>query len=267
MKNGIIRLKAWVKTGLGWVVFHLGIHRWLSRGRAVIVLFHRVDDRYPGTPINSTRSEFEAFLKFFKRFYIVISLEELLERLRDGRDLSNRVVITFDDGYLDNYRDAAPLLARHGLPACFFVVTEYMGSNSVPWWDKELGIESEWMNWDQVRALRTQGFEVGAHTMNHVDLGVTIGDDAVSEIAQSKQRLERELGESVNYFSYPYGRRHQIAEENRVAVERAGFSCCLSAFGGAVTAGDSPFHLNRIPVSPWYMSPYQFGFATALRRA
>ena len=264
--NGATRLKNWVIAALGWLVFHLGLHRRLSAGRAVIVLFHRVDDRYPGTPINSTRREFESFLTFFKRFYTVISLGDLLERLRRGDDVSNCLVITFDDGYLDNYRDAAPALARHGLPACFFVVTEFLGSNRVPWWDEELGIQSEWMDWDQLRALHAQGFEIGAHTMSHVDLGVTVGDPAVAEIVGAKKRLERELGAPIGFFSYPYGRRHQVAEENRKAVRAAGFSCCLSAFGGAVKAGDDPFRLNRTPISPWYLSPYQFGFDAVFRR-
>ena len=85
VKNGIVRVKGWVKTGLGWVVFHLGIHRRLSRGRAVIV---SLPSRRRPVSRNADQQhafEFEAFLRFFKRFYIVISLEELLERLRERR--------------------------------------------------------------------------------------------------------------------------------------------------------------------------------------
>jgi peptidoglycan/xylan/chitin deacetylase (PgdA/CDA1 family) len=264
--RGFTRVKIWLKTAIGWLIFHSGLHRRLTREEAVIVLFHRVDDRYPGTPINSTRSDFGAFLRFFKRFYTVISLGELLDRLRRGDDVSNCLVITFDDGYLDNHRDAAPMLAELGLPACFFIVTEYMESQRLPWWDEELGIRSEWMSWDDVRSLRNQGFEIGAHTMSHVDLGVVVGAEATAEIVGSKQRLERELGTPIDFFSYPYGRRHQIAEENREVVRRVGFSCCLSAFGGGVRLGDSPYYLNRTPVSPWYLSPYQFGFTAVFRR-
>ncbi len=227
--NGATRLKNWVIAALGWLVFHLGLHRRLSAGRAVIVLFHRVDDRYPGTPINSTRREFESFLTFFKRFYTVISLGDLLERLRRGDDVSNCLVITFDDGYLDNYRDAAPALARHGLPACFFVVTEFLGSNRVPWWDEELGIQSEWMDWDQLRALHAQGFEIGAHTMSHVDLGVTVGDPAVAEIAGSQEaagtrtwRADRVLQLSLRPPAPDRGREPQGGPGRRVLVLSVG---------------------------------------------
>ncbi len=254
------RVKRRLKAVLGWLIFRLGFHRRLLAGRAVVVLFHRVDDRYPGNPITTTRGEFAAYLKFFERFFTVISLAELLKRLERGDDLNADLVITFDDGYLDNYGDAAPLLARHGLPACFFITTDFMGSDYVPWWDKNLGIRSEFMNWDQVRSLHAQGFEIGVHTKNHVDLSQVAGEAAVAEIVGSKQRLECELHTPIHFFTYPYGRRHQISEENRQAVREAGLSCCLSAFGGTVTSSDDPFRIKRIPITPWYVSPYHFGF-------
>jgi len=71
----------------------------------------------------------------------------------------------------------------------------------------------------------------------------------------------------VSFFTYPFGRRHQITEENRRLVEEAGFTCCLSAYGGSVAAGDALFQLKRTPVSPWHISPYQFGFETMLERS
>ena len=266
MTGRFARAKGRVKGAAAWVIYHIGLHKRLSRGRALIVVFHRVDDRYGDTPLNNTTAEFAAYLAFFKRFYSVISLGELLDRLRNGDDLSGRIVITFDDGYLDNYREAAPILRRFNLPACFFVVTDFMGSTHVPWWDEDLGIRSEWMSWEQVRALRAQGFDIGPHTMSHVDLGVTVGTDAFAEISGSKARLERELDEPVSYFSYPYGRYDQMVEANRDAVRRAGLVYCLSAYGGAVAPGDDPYHLRRSAIGPWYGSPYEFGFEALFQR-
>jgi peptidoglycan/xylan/chitin deacetylase (PgdA/CDA1 family) len=260
-------LKARIKSWLGWLIFHLGLHRRLMRGRAIIALFHRVDDRYAGNPLTSTREEFAAYLKFFRRFYTVISLGEFLARLARGDDISGCLVITFDDGYLDNFREAAPLLAGEGLPACFFVATEFVGSELQPWWDHELGVRAEWMDWEQIRSLHQQGFEIGAHTMNHVELGAALhGEHGFAEISGSKQRLEQELGAKVDHFSYPFGRRDQMTDEHRSAVRRAGFACCLSAFGGAVRAGDDPYRLNRTPISRWFQSPYHFGFESAFDR-
>src|SRR5262249_11985332 len=133
-------------------------------------------------------------------------------------------------------------------------------SDRVPWWDRDAGIASEWMSWDQVRDLSAQGFELGAHTCNHVDLGQVTGDEARHEIADSGTRLAAETGGRVGLFSYPYGRKEQITEENRQLVREIGYDCCLSAYGGTVDTGSSPYELRRIPVSQWHLSAYQLGF-------
>lgn len=122
------------------------------------------------------------------------------------------------------------------------------------------------MSWEQVRFLHRQGFEIGAHTRNHVDQGIVSGDEAREEIEGSRRRLEAELGSEVRYFSYPFGRREQLTDENRHLVRACGFACCLSAYGGLVGRGSQPFDLKRTAVSPWYLSPYQYGFESLFLR-
>jgi len=242
-------------------------YRWFFRNKAVIVLFHRVDDRLKGNPISCTVADFVACCSFFQRYFTVVTLGTLLQKLERRDDISHHLVITFDDGYKDNILTAAPVLRRFGLPATFFVATSFIDSHYVPWWDAEYAITPEWMSWHDVRALRAQGFEIGAHTQNHVDLGVVQGDEAVAEITGARQRLQLETAECVPYFSYPYGRVHQITEANRQAVRQAGYCCCLSAYGGAVGRGSDVFDIKRIPFSPWYISPYHLGFEMLRERA
>jgi peptidoglycan/xylan/chitin deacetylase (PgdA/CDA1 family) len=236
------------------------IHRLLLRSTAVIVLFHRVDDALAGDPLSCSRRDFQAFCDFFRRYFRVVSLAVLVEKLQRGEDIGRHLVITFDDGYLDNLEVAAEELKARGLPACFFVATSFIGSRCVPFWDAEKGIASRWMSWADVRQLRAQGFEVGAHTMDHVDLGRTQRTDAAREIAGSRASLEQALGTDIRLFSYPFGRRDNITEENRAEVRKAGFRCCVSAFGGLVTGVTDPFHMPRVPIGLWYGSPYEFGF-------
>lgn len=224
------------------------------------MLFHRVDDRLKGNPVSCTREAFEQYCLFFRRHFHVVPLPELLHRLKAGEEVGGLLAITFDDGYRDNYTIAAPVLQRLGMPACFFVSTGLIGSDVRPWWDEEYGARSEWMGWADVRALRAAGFDIGAHTETHPDLGVVRGEEALREIQGSRTRLEEELGECVQLFSYPYGRPHQLSEENRERVRDSGFSCCFSAHGGTVAVGDDPFRLRRVAVTPWHRSPEQFGF-------
>ena len=253
-------MKRRLKVLLGRFFYHTGLYRRHFRQKGVVVLFHRVDDRLKDNPISCGVSEFQGYCRFFSRYFTVVSFGEMLARLQAGEDISRHIVITFDDGYRDNYETAAPILSELRLPACFFVATGFVESTTVPWWDEDIQLKKDWMSWNEVRALRDQGFEIGSHTINHVDLGILHDDEAESEINQSKARLEAELKEPCNYFSYPYGRLEQITEANRGLVRKAGYECCVSAYGGAVGAETNPFFMKRAPISPWYISPYQFGF-------
>lgn len=249
-----------IKTMLGWLLCHAGLFRRLLSGKAVVILFHRVNPALKGNPISCTPEEFERYCRFLKRYFTVVPFSELIARLRRGEEVSGLACINFDDGYRDNFEHAAPVLEALGLPACFFIATDFIGSDIIPWWDRDRGIRTEWMSWDQVRALRQKGFEIGAHTRTHIDLGVVHGDEALSEIVGSRQRLEQELGESIELFSYPFGRSTQLSEENRALVQSLGFVCCPSAYGGLVASGDDPFRMQRQPISPWHLSPWQLAF-------
>ncbi|HWO89860.1 MAG TPA: polysaccharide deacetylase family protein, partial [Gemmatimonadales bacterium] len=229
-------------------------------------LFHRIDDSLPEDPITCSRKTFAAFCDFYRRFFVVVSLSELLRRLRCGEDISRHLVITFDDGYEDNARVAAHELRGRDLPACFFVATGFVGTDRQAPWDEESGVRSRWMTWSDVRRLAAEGFEVGAHTINHVDLGVVSDEVAEQEIGGSRDRLEQELSTRVQLFSYPFGRAENITAAHRDRVRRAGFLCCASAFGGVVSPSSNPFELRRIPISRWFKSPYQFGVELMLLR-
>jgi peptidoglycan/xylan/chitin deacetylase (PgdA/CDA1 family) len=249
-----------IATALGHLLYRSGLYRLAWRNRAVVVLFHRVDDRFPEDPLTLPRARFAAFCDFFARYFVVVTLGELLERLRRGKDISRHLVITFDDGYRDNHRVAAIELRERSLPACFFITSGFVGSERVAWWDARQAIRSEWMSWSEVRSLYGQGFEVGAHTVTHADCGQIGGEHAAREIAGSKAHLEAVVGAPIVYFAYPYGAPGQMTEENRSIVRAAGFECCVSAYGGTVDPDSDPFHLRRVPLSQWYRSPYQFGF-------
>ena len=249
-----------IKSALGWMMFQTGMYRRMLRGQAVIVLFHRISDQYPGDPITCSRDSFERFVDFFGKYFKVITLSELLLVLPSGTELEGKLVITFDDGYLDNATVAAPILERKGIRGTFFLTTDYLGTDRIPPWDQQRGNVSQWMSWDQARRLRAAGHDVGSHTQNHPDLGKIRGEDARREIGGGAERLNRELGEATGLFARPFGWHGQMAAENTQIVKELGLRCDLSAYGGTIAAGDDPYHLKRTPISGWFHSPYQFGF-------
>jgi len=244
---------------LGALIYRSGLYRAFWTERAIVVIFHRVDDRYPRDPITCSFEKFRTYCDFFQRYFIVVSLGELLDRLRSGRDISRHLVITFDDGYRDNARCALEL-KRRGLPACFFVTTGFIGSSRNAWWDSLRSIHSEWMSWDDVRALHALGFELGPHTATHANLGAVSGADAIAEIVGAKELLDNKLGVETQHFGFPFGRPEHLSDENRQLVRSAGFRSCLSACGGTVTSGSDLFDLRRVGISDAFGSPYQWGF-------
>ena len=256
-----------VKSLAGRALFDTRLHRALPGRPGTVVAFHRVNDETAGDAISFGVGDFERICRFFRRHFDVIPLGEMVTRLEQGRSLAGALSITFDDGYADNYECAAPILRDLGLPATFFVVSQFMGTDTVAWWDSGLEPAPRWMSWEQVRSLHRQGFEIGAHTRTHANLGEVAEDVALKEIMGGRGELEAELGAPVDLFAYPYGRRNAMAERSRDIVRQAGFRCCVSCHGGLVPSGTDPFWMQRVPINGWFRDPYQFGLETALRLA
>jgi peptidoglycan/xylan/chitin deacetylase (PgdA/CDA1 family) len=260
-------MKSSVKRLLGHGLFASNLDAVLLRNAAVIVAFHRIQDTDESDSLSIDAATFERHCRFYQRHFRVVTLRELVDRITLGLPLDRHLAITFDDGYRDNFENARPVLEQLSLPATFFVVTEWMGTNVVPWWDEVRGVRHPWMSWDEVRALHKSGFEIGAHTRSHVDLGKVSVREARDEVLGARLELERQLGARVSSFAYPYGGRQHVTEASRAIVKSAGFRCCCSAFGGINPAGTDPYFLKRVPVSPQHTSPHQFGFEVATGRS
>jgi peptidoglycan/xylan/chitin deacetylase (PgdA/CDA1 family) len=256
-----------MKRLLGHTLFASRLDAVLLRHAAVIVAFHRIREASRSDPLTIDARTFERYCRFFRRHFRVVSLRDVVEKLERGLEPNRELVITFDDGYRDNYDNAMPVLEKLSLPATFFVVSQWMGTDVVPRWDARRGVRYPWMTWDQVRSLHRKGFDIGGHTRTHADLGQLAAAEAREEIFGARQELESQLGAPVDLFAYPYGQRNNITESNRELVKAARFRCCCSSFGGVVAPETDPFRLRRIPISPWYASPHQFGFDLALGRS
>lgn len=254
-----------VKSIAGRSLVALGLHHRLISDRGVVVAFHRVNDAYQDGLTCSVK-DFESFCVFFRQHFTVIPLAEMVTRLERGQPLSGTLAVTFDDGYRDNYEFAAPVLRTLGLPATFFVVSDFIETDTVAWWDRECVPPPRWMSWEEVRRLHEQGFEIGAHTRTHANLGEVTGAKAEWEIGSCGHEIENRLGAPVRLFAYPYGRTENMTESNRDLVRRSGFRCCASCHGGTNPRGGDSFRLRRIPVSSWFSTPSQLAFEIALRR-
>lgn len=101
-----------------------------------IFAFHRVNDH--GDPFMAAlpTEVFEQQIAFIASSYRVFTIEDLVERMGRGGVPRAAAAITFDDGYRDNLTHAAPILARHGVPATIFLTTGFVGTGELPWFDR-----------------------------------------------------------------------------------------------------------------------------------
>jgi peptidoglycan/xylan/chitin deacetylase (PgdA/CDA1 family) len=103
--------------------------------------YHRVGDKestkFDPNVYSCTSIQFEKHIKFIKKNFKILSIADVVEALNSGEVFKEKcALITFDDGYVDNYKTVFPILQRHHLSATFFIPTQFIGSSLIPWWDE-----------------------------------------------------------------------------------------------------------------------------------
>jgi len=174
--------------------------------------------------------------------YHVVSLGEVYQAMAGLAQLPARpVALTFDDGGLDNYSVAFPILKRSGFTAAFFVITGHVGRSGS-------------MDWDDLREMAGAGMFIGSHTVTHAKLTGTTDTALASELVDSRAAIDREIGETDDVLSYPNG-----AYDPRVveAARAAGYLMAVSTNSGKTGDPKAVFEMARRRVSA-YMSLQSF---------
>jgi len=171
---------------------------WIHQGPEVvlvpIILYHRIDI----SPINSQYyvppDKFEEEMKLLHDWgYETISTELLIKAITEGADLPPRpLLITFDDGHLNNYTAAFPIMQKYGFTGVLYIVANYMGAD-------------QYMNADQIKEMANAGWEVGSHSISHSDLTSLEPYRQRYEVVESRTLLEEALGVPVLTIAYPFG--------------------------------------------------------------
>jgi len=145
----------------------------------------------------------------------VMTLTELIEGLKSGKRLDRKtVVLTFDDGYKDNFTYAYPILKQFGFKATIFLISSFVAQNG-------------YLNWDEVREMSKYGIEFGSHSKTHPYLpSVENNDEKLwDEIYDSKKEIENKLGISIKSFCYPIG---GFSDKIKGYVKKAGYTAAVT---------------------------------------
>jgi len=213
-----------------------------------LLTYHRVNDAHPRDRLTVTKAAFREQLQELRTSRIpVLGFDAALGLLDEPTpDSAGAVVLTFDDGYLDNFEEAAPLLSGAGYPAAFFVATGFLGTDRVLPRYAACCAADRMMSWNQVRALREAGHAVGGHGRHHLELATLSEEAAREEIEGSLLDLEGALAEKPRHFCYPRGSE---APWVRRLVAQCGFVSACTVAPGANPKGQDRFGLLRTEVS------------------
>lgn len=223
------------KTLLG-VAIAIGIcGMWIyPRHTVPILMYHYVNDGHAGS-LSVTPENFERQMKYLKdRGYAVISLDAFIEGKRLGRDFArNTVVITFDDGWEDNYTKAFPILKKYEMPATIFLISQLVG-------------QAPYLHWDQIREMSAHGIDFGSHTRTHAYVPNLNQEQLLEEALSSKQEIEMHLGRPVKHFCYPLG---GFREESKDVLRQAGYLSAVTTNRGSDRQQQDLYAIRRIKVT------------------
>ena len=213
---------------------------------AVILQYHHVSESLPA--VTSVSSEtFTEHMQYLKdNNFNVIPLDELITSLQAGQPLTDKTVaITFDDGYKNNYEEAAPILEKFDYPYTIFVNPELIDEG-----------KSYVMTWQQLKELSKKGALISNHTQIHNYLHRKQPGETEEvwlartkeDILSAQQRIKEEIGHDYKYLAYPYGEFNNSLQQ---LVKSLGF-VGIGQHSGAVGIHSDFTRLPRFPASGFY---------------
>ncbi len=200
--------------------------RKISGGMPVLV-YHKVGDYPEGSRLKALwvkTSQFRRQMEYLKkRGYTTITFSQWRDSLIAKTPLPQKpVLVTFDDGYANNYTEAYPILKELGMKGNIFLVYEMMDGHNA-WHDPATERHVPMLTWAQIREMQEGGvMEMGSHTMRHRNLAAIPAEDVRWELVESKKRLEEKLGREMVGFAYPYG-AGAFVPQVRQAARDAGY--------------------------------------------
>ncbi len=234
-------------------VYKSVILRKAYHGSIPILMYHKIPDKQINSKhrIFVVKDKFEKHLRFFKfRGLNSITFKDYLEFSNGDRPISEfpkkPFILTFDDGYEDNYRNMLPLAQRFGFRGVLFLVGDFtsLSNNWDVGEDKEV---NRLMTVDQKKAFVDSGWEIGAHTYSHCNLTLIPQPQALIEIQKSKSLLEEKLQTKIISFAYPFG---ICNEEIKRLVEKSGFEFGIMTDKGGLYLEDDRYAVFRVSMFP-----------------
>ncbi|MBR6268049.1 MAG: polysaccharide deacetylase family protein [Selenomonadaceae bacterium] len=226
---------------LGWLLFTP------SPGGIPVLEYHMVTmhPKENAEAYNVPPEDFAGQLDYLaEQGYTTITMLEFMKARKGKLELPKKpIILTFDDGYDDNYYEMLPILEAHGMKAVVYMVTNMIG-------------QPGYLTWEQLREMQNRGVEIGSHTANHVPLTELSPEERNDELKLSKLILEWNGIKTVFSLSYPNGKYDDslpgLLKENE-------YLTAVTGDAGLNTFQTNPYLMQRVNIldSPFGITAFK----------
>lgn len=215
----------------------------------IILTYHSVN---PDHIFSVKPDEFEKQIKYFAENFDVVSLNNL----NLDSNSKKQAVITFDDGYEDNYTYAFQILKKYNVPATIFITSDFIFNNFniTKGWGYYEGLKP--LKANEIKEMVDSGFSFGSHSKTHRRLSGLSNDELKIEIVESKKEIENNLGFKISSFSYPFGQKNDFNIDCINILKESGYTTAFSNMWGVDKLDEvDKFSLKRIEIN--YLDSYK----------
>lgn len=204
--------------------------------KSVPVLMYHSIDYEKGNELRVPKEAFREQMSYLKQNgYTTLTLDELYDFFINNKPVPNKsIVITFDDGYKDNFENAYPVLKEFGFNATIFVIASTVDANK------------NYLTSPQIKELEENGIDIESHTVNHEQLDKLTYAEQLTTLKSSREYIEKLSGKQKKYTAYPFGKWN---DDTIKAVKEAGYSMVFTTESGWGNKSQGIYELHRVYVS------------------
>ena len=205
--------------------------------RIPILMYHSICNDDPNNSLMIPTEMFAEQMEWLRENdFTAMSMDEVIEAMNTGKVPKRPVLITFDDGYADNYINAFSELKNNNLKGTFFIISDTITEEG-----------GYYMSTSMLKEMKEAGMEIENHTANHLELNNLSREDAIDSIKRGQEFLRSVIGSNGNYLCYPIGR---YSDETIEIQKELGIKAALTTQGGISSIADGKYELKRIRISP-----------------
>lgn len=200
-----------------------------------MLMYHSISYE-KGNSLRVSKENFRMQMKYLKdNNFTTLTVDELYNYMQTGKMIPDKpIIITFDDGYKDNYTNAYPILNELGLKATVFIITGAINT------------DKNYLTSDEIKSMDSNNIRVESHTVAHEHLDKISYSDNIKTMKSSKAKLEEILGRKITYLAYPFG---GYTEDTIKAAKESGYKLAFSSDFGFIDKNSNIYSLGRIFVN------------------